>query len=97
MRDDLEFIELEKEIWMEMFPEIAKKMLKEEEDDKEKPKKMGEEGKKLSGRNKNEVIKTSVSDDNDDKDQVEPRKSKLFDFSSWDPYIWQILGCGHYC
>ena len=40
--DDLEFIELEKKIWMEMFPETAKKMLKEEEDDEEELKRKGE-------------------------------------------------------
>ena len=35
---------------MEMFPDTAKKILKEEEEDEEEPKKKGREGNKLSGR-----------------------------------------------
>ena len=42
---DLEFVELEKEIWMKIFLETDKKLLKEEEEDEEEPKKNGEEGK----------------------------------------------------
>jgi len=57
---------------MEMFPDTAKKILKEEEEDEEEPTKKGREGNKLSGRKRKEALETSESDEESKESEEDP-------------------------
>ena len=61
-RNDLAFLELEKEIWTEMFPETAKQYLIEEEEEKD-------EDIKADGKEKSKGKSKDTRDSEDDVDE----------------------------